>query len=170
MCNLFQKSKFSKKEQRIHCPCCATSLNIRYEFYQRVHPFKEGHISVQRYRCNTPECPRKTFSVLPYPLLPILRHFYHTLLFCHVSCRKKLSQADGARKMKMHKGTYKRLRVFCDKFFPWFNREKKIAGWSLQSGVVTSCSWADFTRYFSQHFYPNRCRFLLPTEYIPMNY
>lgn len=169
MSNVFQKPKSSKKEPQINCPCCATSLTIRYGFYQRAHPFKEGQISIQRYRCNLPECPRKTFSVLPYPFLPILRHFYHTVLFCHVSC-SRLSQADGARKMKMHRGTYVRLRGFCDKFFSWFDREKKVANWNLQRDVITSCSWADFTRYFSQHFYPNRWRFLLPTEYIPMNY
>ena len=171
MCNLFQKTKFIKKEQKILCPYCSTSFTIRYGFYYRAYPQKSIQVSIQRYRCNSPKCPRKTFSVLPYPFLPILRHFYHTLLFCYSLYRNsKLTQADGARKMSMPRGTFKRLRTFCKRFIPWFDGEREIACWNLHSNVVLSSSWADFTRYFSQSFYPKRWKVVPPTEYIPMNY
>ncbi len=171
MCNVFQKKNSGKEEQKICCPHCATSLTIRYGNYQRAHPDKPIQVHIQRYRCKSPECPWMTFSLLPYPFLPVLRHFYNTLLLCHMLCNtNKVPQAVSARRMSLSRGTFKRLSAFCCKFFPWFENEKEIGDWRLDSNADLSCSWADFTRCFSQSFYPKRWMSIPPTQHIHINY
>jgi hypothetical protein len=171
MCNVFQKKNSGKQEQKVCCPHCSTSLTIRYGKYQRAHPDKPIQVHIQRYRCKSPECPWMTFSLPPYPFLPVLRHFYNTLQLCHMLCNtKKVTQADGARRLGLSRGSFKRLSAFCRKFIPWFNREKKIAGWGLASKSDLSRSWTDFTFYFSQSFYPKRWRIIRPTQHIHINY
>jgi hypothetical protein len=53
---------------------------IRSGTYRRAHPEQDITVRVQRYRCKVPFCPRVTFSVLRQPFLPIVRHFYQTIL------------------------------------------------------------------------------------------
>jgi hypothetical protein len=171
MCNVFQNKQSGKKEPQVQCPHCATSLIIRYGKYQRAHPERPIQVDIQRYRCKSPVCPRMTFSLLPYPFLPILRHFYHTLLFCHLLFdSNKVSQAYGARQMQLTRGVFKRLREFCSKYILWFDREKEIADWGPDFKTSPSCSWSDFTRDFSHSFYPKRWAITPPTQHIHFNY
>ena len=171
MCNLFQKGKSGKQEQQVCCPHCATTVTIRYGKYQRAHPEKPIQVDIQRYRCKSPECPWRTFSLLPYPFLPVLRHFYSTVLFCHLLCNtRKLTGSDGAKQLGLTRGAFKRLRYFCCKFIVWFDREKIIADWGVVSNIELSRFWPDFTRDFSQSFYPKRWRINPPTQHIHFNY
>ena len=165
MYTILQKKGSHKGEQPVRCPHCATSLNIRYGNYQRAHPEKPIQVDIQRYLCNFPDCPCRTFSILPYPFLPILRHFYHTLLFCHVLCTiKKMGQAAIARKLGLSRGIIKRLSAFSSRFLLWFKREKDIADWGPAPDTNPVRFWPDFSRDFSQSFYRKRWLPVLPTQ------
>jgi len=54
----------------------------------------------------------------------------------------------------------KRLGKFCQEFIPWFHHEAKIADWGENLLRDPSRFWADFTRDFSQSFYPARWDFV----------
>ena len=157
MYSLLKKHVFSKKEPSVRCPHCATSLTIRHGKYQRNHPRESGQIDVQRYRCKSPDCPWKTFSILPYPFLPIVRHFPETILFFHIlfNMRNK-TQAHTARLLGVTRGGVRRLAIFCDRFIPWYNREKIIAPWGPDPEADLGSHWTDYTRDFSQSLYPKR--------------
>ena len=157
MSNVFENNQLGKEEKLVCCPHCASKLIIRYGFYARAHPKEEREIAVQRYRCKSPKCPWKTFSVLPYPILPIIRHFYKTVLFCHCLLHgKHNNQAAAARQLRVSRGIVKRLGVFCRQFISWFRHEKKIADWGPDPEENPAVLWSDFTRDLSQALYPKR--------------
>jgi len=164
MSNVLENNQLSKKEQSVCCPHCASSVVIRNGTYPRNHPKKESVIAVQRYLCKSPGCPWKTFSVLPYPLLPVLRHFYKALLLCHfLLYGKNRSQAETARQLAVDRGMVKRLGIFSRRFIPWLNRERMIADWGPDPAENPASLWQGFTRDFSQAFYPKRWTGPLPT-------
>ena len=163
MSKVFEIYQFGKKDPPC-CPHCASTFVIRYGSYPRAHPKENLEIAVQRYLCKSPDCPWKTFSRLPYPFMPIVRHFYQTLLLCHFLVNERgNSQAATARKLGMDRGIVKRLGIFCRRFIPWLNHEKEVAEWGLASQDDFAASWPDFTRDFSQAFYPQRWPAPVPT-------
>ncbi len=165
MSTLFEINQYGKQEKTTRCPHCATSIIIRYGTYLRSHPEEScGQVAVQRYFCKHPNCPRKTFSFLPFPFLPIVRHFYQTLLLLHCLYNVQNStQAATARQLNVTRGIVKRLGIFCGRFIPWLDKEKEFADWGTGSGEISVALWADFTRDFSQTFYPSRWLTALPT-------
>jgi transposase-like protein len=167
MFNVLEIDQFGKKKEKVCCPHCNSTVVIRNGTYPRNHPKKECLIRVQRYLCKSLECPWKTFSVLPYPLLPIIRHFCRTLLLCQYFFNKRNnSQAATARRLGVTRGIVKRLGSFCLWFFPWFNHEKEFADWGPDPKENPAALWPDFTRDFSQTFYPKRWSQALPTQFI----
>ena len=165
MHTVLKNDQSCKQEPLIRCPHCATSLIIRYGTYKRAHPEESIQIKIPRFVCKSPLCPRITFSVLPYPFLPIVRHFFQTLLYCHCLCNiNKMSQAEGARRMGLSRGVIKRLSTFGQKFTAWFDHEKKIAEWGPFPDAIPSLFWTNFTRDFSQVFYPRRWPMHVPTR------
>jgi len=157
MYSLFEKEDSGKKELSVRCPHCATTLVIRYGRYQRAHPKEPVQVDVQRYRCKSPDCPWKTFSILPFPFLPIVRHFQETLFFFQRFFNiDKKTQAHCARKLRVTRGVAKRLASFCDRFIPWFDQEKNIALWGPDPETNQKRFWVDYTRDFSQALYPKR--------------
>jgi hypothetical protein len=58
--------------------------------------------------------------------------------------------------MGLSRGVIKRLIILGRKFLPWFDHEKKIAEWGPDPDANPLLSWTDFTRDFSQSFYPKR--------------
>lgn len=157
MYSLFENKVSGKQEHSARCPHCATSLTIRYGKYQRAQPEEPEPVNIQRYRCKSPDCPWKTFSILPYPFLPIVRHFLKTLFFFQcLSNMNQGTQAHVARKLALARGIVKRLVSFCQRFIPWFEMERYIALWGPDPEVDQIRSWTDFTRDFSQSLYPKR--------------
>jgi len=167
MSNVFQINQPGKEEYSVCCPHCASKLTIRHGFYQRAHPMEDREIAVQRYLCKSPECPWKSFSLLPYPFLPIIRQYYKTLLLCHhLLYGKNRSQADTARQLGVDRGIVKRLGLFSRRFIPWLNRERTMADWGPDPEKNPAVLWPDFTRDVSQAFYPKRWTRPLPTQLI----
>jgi len=121
-------------------------------------------VRIQRYRCKVPHCPRVTFSVLRHPFLPIVRHFYQTILFCQsLFSESQVTQAEGARRLGVTRGVVKRLCALVARVIPWLDHEKKIAAWGPDPTIQSDQFWVDFTRDFSQSFYPWRCWKIGPT-------
>ena len=165
MLNILENDQSGKKEEQVCCPHCASTVVIRNGTYPRNHPKKSCPIRVQRYLCKSLECPWKTFSFLPYPFLPIIRHFYRTLVLCHCLFNERNnSQIATARRLGVSRGIVKRLGNFCHRFFPWFNHEIKIADWGPDPKKNPAVLWPDFTRDFSQAFYPNKWSQPLSTQ------
>ena len=157
MSRVFEFGQNDKQEPPIRCPHCATTLISRNGTYKRNHPEKAGLVAVQRYLCKSPMCPWKSFSILPYPLLPVMRHFYQTLLRCqHLYNAQRKSQAYTARQLGQSRGIIMRLGAFCCRFIPWLNRESVFAQWGPDPGEAPGTFWTDFVRDFSQTFYPRR--------------
>jgi hypothetical protein len=157
MYSLFENNDSGKEEHPVRCPHCATSLTIRYGRYQRAHPEEPELVDVQRYRCKSPDCPWKTFSILPYPFLPIMRHFLKTVFFFHSLFNiDRKTQAHSAKQLGLTRGVIKRLARFCRRFIPWFNLEKNIAPWGPDPEANQERFWTDYTRDFSQALYPKR--------------
>lgn len=162
--NLDQKKLSDKNKPHICCPYCANALIIRYGVYLRAHPEKQEHVKVQRYLCKVPDCPTKTFSVLDYPFLRYLRHFYPSLERCHCLCLiHRISQAAAAREMGLTRGIIKRLSEFGRKFFPWLDQERKIADWGADFETDPDSVWPNFLRDFSHRFYSIKWGIFLPT-------
>jgi len=150
----------NKKEPRYRCSHCGSPVTIRYGTYPRAHPEQDILIRVKRFLCKSSECPRVTFSVLQHPFLPIVRHFYKTLLLCHIFAAKdQLTQAEIARRLGVTRGVARRLQNLVRQVIPWLQQEKKIAIW----GDDPASYWQSFTRDFSQRFYLWRCWGIRPT-------
>lgn len=149
-----------KKEPHFRCPQCGGLLIIRYGTYPRAHPKQNILVRVKRFLCKSSQCPRVTFSVLEHPFLPIVRHFYQTLLFCYtLAANDQPTQAEIARRLGVTRGVVKRLQDLVKKVIPWVEQEKKIAAW----GADPASFWQCFTRDFSQRFYLWRCWGIRPT-------
>ena len=169
MNTLLKIDESCKEEPLIRCPHCANTLISRNGTYQRAHPQGSVPVKVQRFLCKSARCPWATFSLLPPPFLPIIRYFFRTIDYCHCLCNiEKASQAEGTRQMSLSRGVIKRLSAFGRKFFSWFNHEKKIADWGPDPDANPPQSWPDFTRDFSQSFYPKRWWIHAPTQLIPV--
>ena len=63
----------AKKNLHVLCCHCSSSLTVRNGTYPRNDPKNNTEIRVQRYLCKSPECPWKSFSVLPELVLPVIR-------------------------------------------------------------------------------------------------
>jgi len=165
MKNSIVRNKASAKENNQICCChCASTVIIRNGTYPRNDPRNGKEIRVQRYLCKSPECPWQSFSVLPAPIMPVIRHAYETLFDCYSMFKTGMNQACIARRLGLKRGVVKRLKTVCRKFVAWFNREKTIADWCRDP----LAAWPDFTRDFSQHFFPERWRKMPSTQHIPL--
>ena len=170
MKKLFEIKESDKKKQQIRCPHCFSTLIIRHGTYQRAHPQKlSTHVKIQRYLCKSNPCPGNTFSVLPYPFLRVVRHFFTTVLLCrNLSESPQHSQASIARQLRLKRGRVKRLCEFCQRFIPWFRHERRIADWGPSPEENPNTFWFDFIRDFSHYFYQTRWGTTPPTQHIPV--
>jgi len=76
-----------------------------------------------------------------------------------------LPQAVEARRFALDRVVTERLTAFCREFMDWFEHERKIAGWGLDLPRFLS----DFTRDFSQRFYPRWWGKPSPTQHVPLH-
>ena len=77
----------------IFCPECCDDDHSSHGHYDRNLPDTNKQISVPRFLCKNASCPRKAFSILPFPCLRYKRHtleFFLNLVM--LACTKTTSQ------------------------------------------------------------------------------
>jgi transposase-like protein len=136
------------------CPHCGNSYTyIKWGFYRR-YLFNDELINIQRFRCDNDLCPRKTFSILPHALLPIIRASLCMLM--HVF--KMYEQGKTIANIARHTGSnWPRMQRWIAKTFAirdWFRQEYGNASPCLSPDR----RWTSFARDFSWAFYPKRFR------------
>lgn len=162
---LFDSAAPAKGKSGPRCPHCSYPAGSRNGTYPRRDPETNTEIRVQRFKCKNPSCQWSTFSILPTRILRIVRHTFQTLFICHfLSNCMGFTQAEITRQLDLSRGVVKRLRAFSRRFIKWFAHEKHIADW----GKNLPGLWDDFTRDFSQYFYPLRWRKIASTQNIPV--
>ncbi|WP_304511927.1 hypothetical protein [Desulfobacula sp.] len=139
----------------ICCPHCGNRhAYIKWGFYSR-YLFNDELINIQRFRCDNDLCPRKTFSIFPHALLPIIRASLCMLMYVLTM----YEQGETIAKIARHTGSnWPRMQRWIKKALSirnWFRQEYDIRpSPCLSSGKF----WASFTRDFSWAFYPERFR------------
>jgi hypothetical protein len=137
----------------IYCSHCGNRHTyVKWGFYTR-YLFDDSLINIQRYRCDNDLCPRKTFSILPHALLPILRISLCMFMFILKKYEQGNSIACIARETDSDWPKIQR----------WIARALSIRSWIGQEYAASPClsagsKWLPFTRDFSWAFYPDRFR------------
>lgn len=138
----------------ICCSHCGNdTLYAKWGTYER-YLFDDGQINIQRYRCYSARCPRKTFSILPHAFLPVMRASLCMLLYVLKLYETGLVIAEIVRLTEM---TWPRIQR-------WILKAQAIQKWLYKeygcicSGFSSSISWSTFCRDFSWTFYPDRFR------------
>jgi len=134
----------------IICPGCGERLRIfKWGFYWRYLFSGQERTKIQRYKCRNPQCPRCTFSVLPRPLLPILRHpicFYLALLAMQ---RKGVKIASLANTCKHGRTVIRRCLKRARQIEAFLKNELKN-----RYPCCTTPSWTTFCHIFFWALFP----------------
>lgn len=138
----------------IQCSHCGNrDCFTKWGHYSR-YLFNDELINIQRYRCYNDLCPRKTFSILPHPFLPIERASVCMLMYVLTMSEQGNSIAQIARNTD---NTWSRIQR-------WLSKALSLKNWlKKECGQICSCfyrvaDWFSFTRNFSWSFYPARFR------------
>lgn len=141
---------------KIVCPECGERHRLtKWGFYTRYLFHGDDSLQIQRFRCLNGQCPRFTFSILPHPLLPVVRFPLCFMLMLLSMYQKGCSLADLARKsgkswplIRRALNMGKRLRSFLE------NEVRTILG--LPSPCLQpAATWTFFAHAFSWTFFPN---------------
>ncbi len=140
----------------IVCPSCGNRHMISsLGSYERRQVPGSGLTKIMRYRCLDPVCPRKTFSALPHPFLPVLRHKLCTLRKI-AELSQKHSKAAIAKASGLTWGVVRRAisrgRQICE----WMKNEAPAAAWGQSPCLSPSNLWVSFTRSLSVFLFPDR--------------
>ncbi|MBI9082071.1 MAG: transposase family protein [Desulfobacterales bacterium] len=152
-------SSKDKKNLQIDCRCplCGERYRVtRHGHYWRYSfDSATGQIAIQRYCCGNPDCPRKTFSILPSGLLPycriplcILLQIYHHHFDNHHTvsqCARRLNIGWSSVKRALNRMVWT-LDLVRD----------EIGGGSLPPTPFGPGVWPRFIRVFSYAFFPER--------------
>ena len=137
----------------IICPNCGEHhLLIKWGFYTRYLFHDDDLIRVQRFRCLNRRCPKFTFSILPHPLLPIIRLplcFIMTLLSQY---QDGCSVADLSRKSSKSWSVVRRSLFIGKRIQSVLQKELEFLLPCLHPAV----SWTVFTHAFSWALFPRR--------------
>jgi len=150
------------------CPVCGERLMwIKYGFYPRYIFSSRKNILIQRYLCLNKKCQRRTFSILPYPMLPILRvsvFFLLAILSRHEENGENTSCL--ARESGMGWGVMRRMLQAAEKVRIWLRKEGYLHCFGSDPCRSRPIGWAGFIREFSWAIYPARFAISSPTQLI----
>ena len=137
--------------------CCTHCGNrhtyVKWGFYSR-YLFDDELINIQRFRCDNDLCPRKTFSILPHALLPIMRASLCMLMYILKMYEQGNSIAGIARHTGSNWTRIQRLIAKAMSIRDWIKQEYDRTCACLSA----SRQWTYFIRDFSWAFYPNQVR------------
>ena len=139
------------------CPLC----NERYRIVRHGHYWRNGvgstqdRIAVQRYCCGNPDCPRKTFSILPAALLPYCRIPLCMLLKIYARHHAKgLSVNQCARLLSIGWNAARRGLTLARRILDMVRRE--LTAGALPPTPSGHGAWQTFIRTFSYAFFPGQ--------------
>jgi hypothetical protein len=155
-------SSIAKEEQtaEILCPKCGERHRVtKYGFYSR-YLFSGGELTaIQRHCCGNRECPRRTFSILPHPFLPILRvSLCFLMMLLEVREREGQTVSHLAAVIGSTWSTVRRMLRRAAVVRQWFSREQEVALWGPSPCFDPRLHWTAFTQAFSWAFFPDRFR------------
>jgi len=138
----------------IVCPECGERHRLtKWGFYIRYLFHGDDSTHIQRFRCLNRQCPRFTFSILPHPLLPVVRVPLCFMLMLLSMNQKGCSVAHLARKSGKSWPVIRRALKMAKRFQSFLQNEVL--------GVPSPClqpaaSWTVFTHAFSWALFPGR--------------
>lgn len=140
----------------IRCPQCSELRRIvRHGHYQRYRYESHERMAVARYACRNPDCPRRTFSVLPHSYLPVVRMPLCLLLALyrqHVAKTQAINEL--ARKLRHGWNTIRRAVCLARRILHWCGQE--IRAEAMPWWPCHADHWPAFSRAFSWAFLPRR--------------
>ncbi len=148
---LLAANKVAKENliSEIICPGCGECHRLtKWGHYTRYLFHGEDTIRIQRFRCLNSRCPRFTFSILPHPLLPIVRLPLCLILSLCSMYQKGDSIAELARTSGKSWSVIRRALAIGKRIKSVLNDEVPC----LQPAV----SWTAFTHLFSWALFPGR--------------
>lgn len=153
-CCLFAKCKVADE---IKCPECGERLHIwGHGSYARYGIGGDRQVQVPRFRCLDRQCPRKTFSILPYPMLRYLRHSLCTLVAVAIRFGEgEQNKSRVAVELKVGRRSFGRLLRKAVAVTDWFDKEVSAARWGPWPPHRPESTWTAFTQAFSHCFYPD---------------
>jgi len=143
-----------KPAQAICCPCCGNrERTTKYGFYERYNFDEQALVSIQRFRCDNDQCPRRTFSVLPHPFLRVLRASLCMFRFILSLWESGQSIALVARKTGQ---TWPRIQRWISRAEDIRSRLGSDDAFSALPCLKPIQGWTEFVRDFSHACYPGR--------------
>jgi hypothetical protein len=149
---------------RIVCPQCGERrCLIKWGFYRRYLFAGDDTVMIQRIGCLNRRCPRRTFSVLPHPLLPVLRVplcFLLTLLTMH---QRGCTIAQLVRKSGKSWPVVRRCLAAAGRVQTFLQKEAATILGTASPCLQAAACWTAFTRALSWALFPKRFCKLPPT-------
>ena len=145
------------------CRACGSTHFWKHGFYRRKNVYSlSGFIDVQRCKCCKPGC-KKTFSILPTPLLPYSRFSLWHLLQINECLQDGVSPYQIAKHLGMEQHVILRLKAYLVKVKAFISQTCQNAGHSLSASIKSQCEtlmdshkWFDLTWKFFHAIYPLR--------------
>jgi len=155
-----------KQSQPVVCSWCNGTSHIKYGTYSRYGFLSDALITIQRYNCKHDNC-RRTFSILPHPLLRITRYSI-CLLQTILSLYEQGLPVDRIAKMhRMSWGAAARAIAKAKAVVEWIREEAKAEpSWAPTPCLNPPRHWSHFIRMFAAKFYPKRYGHWAPTEHV----
>ena len=152
-CCRFAKTKMNHE---IKCPECGERVRIwGHGSYGRFALAGTYQVAVPRFRCLEQRCLRRTFSILPFPFLRVVRHSLCTLMvLAMIILKGEKSKSALARELKVGRRSLNRAYAKGIEVMEWFERESTFACWGRWPPHRPQSSWTAFTQAFSHRFYP----------------
>jgi hypothetical protein len=148
----------------VGCPFCGERHRlIKWGSYTRYLFDGDQVIKIQRVRCMNRQCPLVTFSLLPHPLLPVLRVplcFLQALLRLH---QKGISIAELAKDSGKSWAVIRRCLKMARRIQYFLRDQVQTILGACSPCLNPAIYWTRFTRMFSWAFFPELHRKTPPT-------
>ena len=129
----------------IFCPGCRSDDHSPHGHYKRYLPDTSKQISIPRFRCKNASCPRKTFSILPFPCLRYKRHTLGFFLTLAILARAQIKICQLARQHETAWTVMNRLVRQANRMESFFVEERVDQVWGLCPCRAPDKFWTKFT-------------------------